>query len=278
MGRMNNDRGFVLVLVLVTVALLSASAVALMSQARTSATLADVHSTRIKTRALLDAASARVFHAMVSSDDPMKLGGSDDRRPLRWAFDNDVVEISFENEAGKPDLNRAPTELVLAVARAVELVPQSRQKMADTLSAARRDGRIIPSVASLLDQCARLAGKDRELESYLTVVTAKVGVTVGEMDERVRTFLPSIRTQDLAILREHNKAGTTPLEDPRLAHLHRHLSDDVGLTTVSILATEPDLPPLERRISFGRLLRAPYLFEVRSADRSGARSEICAAF
>jgi hypothetical protein len=81
------DRGFVLIFVLASVAVPSAAAISLMSFQRSSAAFAQTHMELAETRALLDAATSRAFHAISVSGDPLKIATSRPRRagPARTA-------------------------------------------------------------------------------------------------------------------------------------------------------------------------------------------------
>ena len=195
--------------------------------------------------------------------------------PLRWEFNGEAVDIAFEPEGAKPDLNAASPELVLSFLRATELDTRSRAAVADSFMRAREEGRAIPSAASLLAPCDRLSGLSRELERHLTVLTGSNGIAGAALDDSTRALIPGATASDLIVLRENERERLSPRDDPRLAHLRKFLSDEAGIATVSIRADVSFGLPRERRIAFGQMLREPYVFLVRSIDGSPVRKDLC---
>ena len=147
-GRWRRNRGIALVAVLWVIVLLAAMAVSFVGTIRTEATVTRNLVDNAGAQALADAGIYRAILALYHSFEDVQPGGDSgilsvldeaveatsgedeagssvqsgelrfDGRPYTWPFDDGVVQIAIQSEAGKIDLNAAREELLLGLLRA----------------------------------------------------------------------------------------------------------------------------------------------------------------
>jgi Tfp pilus assembly protein PilV len=239
-----HQRGFVLVLVLVTMAAISAGALTLASLASSTDEATVAALSAAKARAAAEAAVARTLAHIAAADDAHAVL---ERRSV-WSFAGFQGETTLESESGKVDLNAGDAALASAFLAAVGLRATSRALAEDRMRRARAEGVPVPNPIALLPPCDRLGAASVAMTDFFTVLTRANGVSPRAMEPARLALVPTIVSADLAALQEDRAIGRAALDDERLKHLHRYFADESSFSTVRVKLAGADIADTERRV------------------------------
>jgi general secretion pathway protein K len=124
----SRDSGFALLIVLWALLLLSILAGGCLLEARAARTVAASAVSQVRARAVADAAINRSIMAFLDPRDPLRLPLDGSLREIQL-LDHRIV-LACESEAGKVDLNAAPTGLLTSVLRGQGLTDQEAVALA----------------------------------------------------------------------------------------------------------------------------------------------------
>ena len=122
------DSGFALLIVLWALLLLSILAGSYLLEARAAKTVGVTAVSRLKARALADAAINRSIMALLDPRDPLRLPLDGSTREILLLGHS--ILLACESEAGKVDLNAAPIELLISILRTQGLTEQEAETLA----------------------------------------------------------------------------------------------------------------------------------------------------
>jgi hypothetical protein len=185
--RARNERGVVIVAVLMVLAVASALAVSLIARGRSTLFESRLESETIEARLILDSALSRALLAVEDVNDPM-LPNLRTLQPFVWRWSGKSITLDLDAESGKVDLNAGEPLLLRAVLRHA-LGPDSGEQALGRLLALRRAGKRIESPAEILETSAIIHGAADRLEHMFTTLTAANGLDPLLVENDIRTAL-----------------------------------------------------------------------------------------
>jgi len=134
MTRLRDQQGFALVSVLWGMAILSLIALSLLSRTSVAAKLERNHWHRIQAEARMETAINRAVLALLDHNWPV------DGKPRHLTLDDNDIEVTIRDEAGKIDLNRADEETLQKLFASVGLSASEAERIVACILDWREDG------------------------------------------------------------------------------------------------------------------------------------------
>jgi general secretion pathway protein K len=212
------ERGFALLLVLGVCLFLAIGATTLSSEAGSSARLAFAAAGAIRAEALAESGVNRAIAGLFDPDASSRW--LSDGTPRRLSFDGGEITVRINDEAGKIDLNAAPTDLIAGLIEAVGWPADTAQTVAAAVGDYRDEDDVTGNGGEesepyrrlglahgprngpfqLVEELSLVAGVDSSLlaavRPYVTVYTNAPGVDPAKADRTVLRALPGLTPSD----------------------------------------------------------------------------------
>lgn len=223
--RASGRAGFVLVMTLLLLGLISAGAIAILIEAKAGAAGVAGLAEAARARNVAQAGAARAVYGSMVAEDPLEAFSATESHPAIWRFDGLEVALSAVAESDRIDLNAGRPELVEAAVAGLTFDETLRAEVLEAFRDARaRDARL-PGAATLLRPCLRSGPERRRLETVFTVVTRSAGVAPRSGADESLDLIPSLTAADRDVIDHAIAIGRSPSDDRRLGHVRAYLSD-----------------------------------------------------
>lgn len=171
-----SDSGFILISALILGLITAGLLIGLQTMTRATSSIAVHAREAADSKLALESGLARMLAAFEQSDDPLRSRLVADSRPVEWDFADRRIVLRAQAESGKWDLNSGDAEQINKLIQAIA----SREEGADGILArfqdARRAGRKLGSIQSVLAPHQRMLEISDRLGRYLTVATNQKGI------------------------------------------------------------------------------------------------------
>lgn len=171
MAGTRQERGFVLLGVLMICALIAAIVTALSRLTHEDVADTRLHLDLLKAQLHVDNGLVRAVAALANPDDALHGMFNAPQAVIELTLDGEAVTVTAEAESGKLDLNHAPLPLIRAMLE--ELLPHAArvERIVHTLSEARRKDESVVDIKALLTPGDRFGPLPRSIALHFTVLT-----------------------------------------------------------------------------------------------------------
>jgi len=223
-----STRGFILPVVLLVLATLSAMAALLISETRTELAIARNIRAAAEVEALADAGIFHMLSELEKREYPQTL-----KPPESWSFGKGSLKITVEPESGKIDLNTGHKDLLAGVLEISGMPSSQARRQAARMESYRdaKSGRYFNSIDEFATTFSLDADLAKALRPLTTVYTALEGFAPGGASEEVFAAIPGFRESGVASMLA-NRDGSIELTPENLATLQRYTVEGIPVYTI----------------------------------------------
>jgi len=221
-------RGFILPVVLLVLATLSAMAALLISETRTELAIARNIRAAAEVEALADAGIFHMLGELEKRDYPQTR-----KPPESWSFGKGNVKITVEPESGKIDLNTGHKDLLAGVLEISGMSSSQARRHAARMESYRdaKSGRYFNSIDEFATTFRLAPDLAKALRPLTTVYTALEGFAPGAASKEVMAAIPGFKESGIASALA-NREASSEVTPEILAILKRYTVEGIPVYTI----------------------------------------------